>query len=335
MRTLLAGLAVAWVLSSIAGCELFDRNRSAATPASPQPTISVDEQEEILADAEAARESGDYQTALALFREILARNPTVTTAYLGIGDIFMEQGDPARAEPNFARAARLEPRNFEAQFKHGNALQLLRRFVEAIRAYHRALVIRPDSSEVNLSIATTYFEMGEADSARIFAEKAVELAPEAGSARINLGAVYDKLGMWNEAIETYRIALELVEPTPEVILNLVKALGEAERYREMIDAAETLNRLEPTANAYERIGYGWFKLRDYEKSVEAYNRAVEIDPNNWPSWNGIGCNAVNQWLLSKKRDDQAKAEASAALRRSLRINPDQRSVVELVTTYQL
>jgi hypothetical protein len=62
---------------------------------------------------------------------------------------------------------------------------------------------------------------------------------------------------------------------------------------------------------------------------------VELDPDNWPSWNGIGCNAVNQWLLSKKRDEQAKAEASAPLRRSLRINPDQKSVVELVTTYQL
>lgn len=334
MRTLRAGIAVAWMLGSFAGCNMLDRNRGSA-PAPAQPTISIDEQEEILADAEAARESGDYQTALALFREILARNPTVTTAYLGIGDIFMEQGDPARAEPNFARAARLEPRNFEAQLKHGNALQMLRRFADAIHAYHRALVIRPDSSEVNLSIATSYLELDEPRSALVFAQKAVELAPEDGNARVNLGAVYDKLGQWNEAIDAYRVALELVEPRPDVILNLVKALGEAERYREMIDAAETLNRLEPTANAFERIGYGWFKLRDYEKSVAAYQAAVEIDPDNWPSWNGIGCNAVNQWLLSKKRDAQAKAEAGNALRRSLRINPDQKSVVELVTTYQL
>jgi tetratricopeptide (TPR) repeat protein len=333
MRTTVAAALFA-VCLLLPGCRFFERDTS-ETPPAPDPVISVDEQEDMLADAEAAREIGDYQTALALFREILARNPTVTTAYLGIGDIYMEQGNAAQAEPNFARAARLEPRNFEAQFKHGNALQLLKRYAEAIRAYHRALVIRPDSAEANLSIATTYIEMGEPDSARVFAEKAVDLAPEDGAARVNLGAVYDKLGMWDEAIETYRAALELTEPTPEIIMNLVKALGEAERYREMIDAAETLNRMQPHANAYERIGYGWFKLRDYGQSRAAYERAVEIDPDNWPSWNGIGCNAVNQWLLSKKQDAEAKAEAGQALRRSLRINPDQRSVIELVTTYQL
>ncbi len=332
-RHLVLGMAVGAL--GIGGCNIFERNRGPREPEAGAEPVVHEEEETQLAEAEAARQSGDYQTALALFREILARNPTVTTAYLGIGDIYMEQDDPARAEPNFARAARLEPRNYEAQFKHGISLQALKRFVDAIRAYHKALVIRPDSSEANLNIAITYLEMGEPRSGLVFAQKAVEQDPESGPARINLGAIYDKLHMWDDAIITYREAMELVEPTPEVIMNLVTALGEAERYREMIDAAETLNRIEPTANAYERIGYGWFKLRDYAKSVEAYRSAVNIDPNNWPSWNGIGCNAVNQWLLSKKEDDSCKAEAGEALRRSLRLNPDQQNVIQLVTTYQL
>lgn len=288
-----------------------------------------------LDEADRARAEGDYTTALALFREILSQNPTVTTAYLGIGDIYMDQGDYATAEPNFGRAARLEPRNFDAQFKHGFALQLLERFVEAVRAYHRALTIRPNDPEANLNLGTTYLEMGELQSALTFAEKAVEVDPANGPARVNLAAIYQRLDRHVEAIDTFRVAVELTDPTAELILNLVQSLREVARYREMVEAAQTLNRMAPNANAYEAIGYGWFKLRDYEQSTAAYEKAVALDPDNWPSWNGIGCNAVNRWLLSKKEDREARRIAGDALRKSLRLNPNQQNVIQLVSTYQL
>ena len=285
--------------------------------------------------ANTAKESGDYDTALRLFKEILSENPNVTTAYLGLGDIYLDQGDYQSAEPAYGKAAQLEPRNFDAQYGHGLALQYLNRFVEAIRAYHRALVIRPDSPEANLNMATTYLQMNDPRSALAFAEKAVESDPENGPARVNLGAVYDDLGRHDDAIESYRVAMELMDPSPELVLNLVRSLRSAERYREMIDAAETLNRQTPHADAYEAIGYGWFKLRDYDKSMNAYEQAVDLNPDNWPSWNGIGCNAVNKWLLSKKRDSFAKQTAGEALRKSLQLNPNQQNVIQLVSTYRL
>ena len=76
-----------------------------------------------------------------------------------------------------ARAARLAPRNFDAQYGHGRALQMLERFIEAVRAYHRALTIRPDNINANQNLATTYLQLGEPSSALVFAEKAVELDP--------------------------------------------------------------------------------------------------------------------------------------------------------------
>ncbi|MGI9014006.1 MAG: tetratricopeptide repeat protein [Phycisphaerales bacterium] len=329
-------LTFGMMLMLAGGCRHFGGVRSGNPTYSPEERAARNaEVEEKLTDARAASEQGDYDLAIALFREILSKNPTVTTAYLGIADIYMETSDFNQAESNYSRAAQLEPRNFDAQYGHGFALQMLNRFVEAIRAYHRALVIRPDSPQANLNMATTYLQMGDAQAARNFAEKAVELDPESGPARVNLGAVYDKLGMHAEAIDTYRVAMELMDPTPELVLNLVQTLRTSERYNEMINAAETLNRREPNANAFEAIGYGHFKLRDYDRSMAAYQRAVELDDTNWPSWNGIGCNAVNRWLLSKKRDADAKRTAGEALRKSLKINPRQENVLQLVSTYQL
>jgi len=296
---------------------------------------ATDTQQTRLDEANEAKAAGDYTRAMALFREILAENPTVTTAYLGLGDIYMELKQYENAEPNYSRAARLEPRNFDAQYGHGLALQMLNRFVDAVKAYHRALVIRPDSADANLNMGTTYLQMGEPAMAESFARKAVEADPDNGPAWANLGTVYDQLGRYSEAIEAFRTAMELMEPSQELRMNLVLALAKDQRYQETINAAETVNRIEPNPNAYERMGWAYFRLREYDLSQEAYRQAVEIDPNHWVSWNGIGVNALNQYLLSKKRDTAARDEAGEALRQSLRINPDQDKILQLVSTYRL
>lgn len=320
------------ILLTGAGCHIFQGGSLSGAQRSTGPTP---EQQRKLDEAEAATQAGDYNTALTLFEEILRENPTITGAYIGIGDVHMARDDFRQAEGAYRRAARLEPRNFDAQFGHGRALELLDRLSEAVQAYLRALSIRPDDYDANLNLARTYLKQEKPRLARPFAEKAVTVRSDSGDARITLGAVYEDLELYPEAIEQYRTAMELVEPSPELILSLVNTLSAADRHREAIDAAETLNRMEENANAYERMGRSYFKLRQYDQSVNAYSRAVEINPDLWVAWNGIGVNALNRWLLSKKRDEAAAREARNVLRESLLINPSQPRVIQLLSTYQL
>jgi superkiller protein 3 len=270
-----------------------------------------------------------------MFREILAENPTISTAHLGVGDIYLIKKDYDKAEPHFAVACKLEPRNFDAQYGHGLALQMLSRFVEAIRAYHRALTINPESIKANLNLAITYLQMNEPEASLAFAEKAVDLEAGNGAARINLGAAYEKLGRNAEAIEQYTAAMELVENTPPLMMNLINVLAAERRYQEAANTAENLVRIEQSANAYERMGWCYFRLSNYSQSIAAYREAVRIDPNHWQSHNGIGVNAINTWLLSNRQDEQAKTEARDAFRKSLRINPGQQKLVTLMSNYGL
>jgi tetratricopeptide (TPR) repeat protein len=297
--------------------------------------VITEEQQTRLDEAKAAKQAGNYGSALSLFQEILAENPTIATAYVGIGDIHMIQDDYEQAEPAYRRAARLEPRNFDAQFGHGLALHMLAQFAEAIRAFHRALTIEPENVEANLSMATTYLEIDKPRSAILFAEKAVRLDPDNGPARANLGAIYEMEGRNREAIEQYLAAMELLPPSPPLILNLINVLAKERRYEEVVNTAENLLKIEPSADAYERLAYAHFRLGDFEASAEAYRQAVELDDRHWQSWNGIGVTALNAWLLSKKRDTDAAFEARGAFRQSLRINPRQPKVVALLSNYQL
>jgi tetratricopeptide (TPR) repeat protein len=326
-----------WAVLVTGGCKFWSKSGDTARTEAvmidpPSPRAGVRGR---LDDAEAARASGDYETALAMFRDILAQNPTVTHAYVGIGEIYLEKQDYLSAEPYFARAVRYEPRNFGAQFGHGVVLQMLNRLVDAIKAYHRALTIEPDHPRANLNMATTYMQLGEPANALAFAEKAVKIDPASGPARVNLGAVYEQLGRSADAIEQYDAAVELMEPDGPLLMNLFNALSQEQRFEEARNTALAMIRIHPTAASYERLGWVQFRLKDYQKSVEAYRKAVEIDPNHWPSLNGVGVNALNVWLLSRKADEAAASEARQAFRRSLRINSDQPKIIRLLSDYNL
>ena len=314
-----------------AGCH---NNKVENSPAAKIKPASAKQQQRVM-EANAAKDAGDYDTALAMFQDILAENPTITTAYLGIGDIYVFKKDYEKAEPAYSRAARLEPRNFDAQYGHGLALQMLNRLIEAVRAYHRALTIDPQNVKANLNLAVTYLQMNEAASAVTFAEKAVALEPGNGSARINLGAAYEKVGRNAQAIEQYLAAMELVENTPPLMLNLINVLAAEKRYQEAVNTAENLVKIEQTANAYERLGWCYFRLSEFDKSLAAYRQAVNIDANNWQSHNGIGVNLLNKWLLSKKQDREAMKAARDAFRKSLRVNSDQQKLITLMSNYGL
>lgn len=331
-----AGFAVACsaavsAVLSLSGCT----NPPEPGPAPPSPEVAAQLVEGQLAAAKAASAGGDYAKAMELFREILAENPTVADAYLGIGGIYEREGKLEDAEPAYARAARLEPRNFDAQISHGRVLAALKRYLEAIRAYHRALSIQPESFGANLGMAETYLLLGDPNGALAFAEKAVAIEKGNGAARLAFGNALLGVGRNGEAIEQFETALELTEPTPELLLALVKAYGEEKRYEEAANTALVLVRLAPSANAYERLGWTNFRLGKYGESIAAYRDAVRIDDTNWPALNGIGVNALNTWLLSGRSDATAAAEAREAFRRSLRMNPNQPKVVRLLTTYQL
>ncbi|MHC5027394.1 MAG: tetratricopeptide repeat protein, partial [Planctomycetota bacterium] len=279
--------------------------------------------------------AGEYETALTIFRDILAENPTIAVGFIGIGDVYMQTGDYDLAEPAFRRAARLEPGSYDAQLGHGQCLHRLGRLRDAIDAYARALSIDPGSFDANLSVATAYLALEQPTSALSFAEAAVAADAQSGPAHANLGSIYVLLDRHGAAVDEYLAAMELMPLSPPLLMNLINALAEERRHQEVINAVRVLLRLEESANAFERLGYAYFRLAQYDRSLEAYRNAIDLDPDHWQSLNGIGVNSINRWLVSDKQDTEAAVTARTAFRRSLQVYPNQPRVLELMSNYQL
>ena len=299
------------------------------------PTLPTVDESVLLSRGKSQIDSGEYDNALITFQEILQENPKLPDAWVGVGQVQALKKDWTQSESAYSNAAELDSGNFDAQFGRGNALQVLNQLVDCIRAYHRALLIRPDDFDANLNMATAYLQLDEGRSAIVFAEKAVKLKPDSGTARINLGVAYELSGKPDLAIAQYELAAELMEPTPQLLTNLLNAYAQSKRYREAVNAALLLVKLAPRSNSYERLGWAYFRVGDYEKSLAGYRDAVRIDPKHWPSWNGIGVNLLNAWVVGGKKDAFLQASAKAAFERSLLQNPEQPKVAKLIKAYKL
>jgi tetratricopeptide (TPR) repeat protein len=284
--------------------------------------------------AQSFESQGQYEQALVEFEKAIADNPRMTVAYLGAGDIYRQKGDYKTAEQRYGAAAQVEPRNFDAQYLHGLALQMLDRLSEAVRAYLRALSIKPDDFNSNLNLGTAYLQLNEPREALPYAERAVKIDGKSGAARTNLGAIYASLGRHEDAIVEFQQAAELTELSGPLLLNLAESLNKVKRYNEMVNTLEQLAKTEPTAICYERLGVGYFNLRRYDDAIRAFRKSLEIDPNHYPALNGVGVCLLNQWVFSQQQDKEAHEEALRCLRRSLQIERDQPQILELVSRYK-
>ncbi|MDX2115675.1 MAG: tetratricopeptide repeat protein [Planctomycetota bacterium] len=327
-------LARAALLVAVAlGCVLTGC-KGGATRARERSTERSQTSDAYASQARDLRTEGREDEALALLSRAIELNPTLTVAHLEMADIYEERGDYDLAERSYATAAGQEPANFSAQFGHGRVLHLLNRISEAVRAYLRALAIRPDDYDANLALATAYIQIDGPSQALPYALRATQLNPASGPAHANLGSVYSALGRHREAVEEYRAAAELMDLTPNLLLNLADSLGKLQRYEEMINTLDTANRLEPTAAAHERTGFAYFKLRRYEEAKSAFAQAIAQDATYFPALNGLGVCRLNEYLLSNKSDVAAHDSAMQYFRQSLRINGRQPRIVDLLARYE-
>ena len=334
------------VVVALTACVLMSGgcvSRTRAPVAPPQATSPLvlriepnNDESALLAGAQAAAATEDYDTALRIFRDLLQENPTLADAYTGMGEVLEAKGELDLAEPAYARAVALDAQDFSALSGHGRVLEALGRAKDAMRALQRALTIRPRDLRANIAMSRLLLASGQQDSAVAFAERAIRVDPESGMAHLALARAYAKAGRGPEAIREFETACELVNPPEEVMLALINAYAIEKRFREAANAAEALTRTTPSAGAYERLGWALFRLNEFVPSDVAYRKAIEIDGLYWPALNGAGVNALNQWIKNGKlADDPLRNEARWLLQRSLKANPDQPKVGGLLLKYRL
>ncbi len=140
------------------------------------------------------------------------------------------------------------------------------------------------------------------------------LVADSNQAQSFLGATYDELGRYLEAIEACKQAIRTNPEDAEAHNNLGNAYDELGRYQEAIEAYKQAIKIKPDfAEAHNSLGYDYGKLGRYQEAIEAFKQAIRINPEDAKAHNNLG---VIYGELGRC------LEAIEAFKQAIRINPD-------------
>lgn len=200
-------------------------------------TKTTDEAELLFQQAEDARDKGNAQQAVELYRQALKLRPRFAAAHLGLARALesQEDFDAALEEVNAARRDR--PVYAEASAVEGRILRSLADPDAALAAYQRALrEARGFQPEAYTGMGIVYEDRGRYEEAvASFRKAAAQLSDTEPILYELLGRNFEKLERWKEAVAAYEKYLELA-PTGahasainSIIDQLRKQAAEAEQ----------------------------------------------------------------------------------------------------------
>lgn len=146
--------------------------------------------------------------AIVMYRQVLDKNPQNTDALFNLASAYLKNREFATALPILKSLTEKDPDNPQIMINHaiarmgmdepGAAVSLLDAAQQAIGA---------PSFDIYFHKAAALSQLGRLDEAKTFYEKAAKIDPENSRLLFNIAVLYDKMELYSEALQHYRLFL--------------------------------------------------------------------------------------------------------------------------------
>ena len=198
----------------------------------------------------------------------------------------------------------------------------MQQFTRSIRAYVTACELEPRHYQSHMNVARCYYQVDDFQKAMDYGTKAKELEPTAADPDLLLGDIFEAQEDHNNAVVAYRRALELEGNTPRIMVPLAVTYLRTERYEAGMELLNSAIKIDPkNAMAYQYLGWVQLKLKEHDKAIASYEKAVSIAPGDWSLKKGLGVAYIFKFVNTN--DPALKEKALEQWRKSLAIEPNQ------------
>jgi type IV pilus biogenesis/stability protein PilW len=170
----------------------------------------------------------------------------------------------------------------EAHFQLGLSYLNDNNIQPAFVEFQKAIEFNPDNKEAHNMIGVIYLtKLEDYSNAVSHFKKALILDKNFSEAYNNLGNAYEKIGMHDDAIESYKAAIAnpLYRNTPLAFYNMGMLYYKLTRYDDAMDAfKESLKRHSDFYLSYYGLALCYNMKGQYGDAAIAMNRAIELDP---------------------------------------------------------
>jgi superkiller protein 3 len=280
-----------------------------------------------------AYNQGNRDKAIAELQQATRQHDDLIMAHALLGDLYQSKQDYQHALTQYDATIRLDPYSYRNHYNQGLMYQMLNRVQDAVAAYLRALQLNPKDFNSNLNLAAAYLALNQPDDAAKYAKRAVDLNDGSAAAWSNLAVALDAQDKPKEAETAYRRALELDPAHPQIAVALAENLMGQARYPEARSVMEQVVRAEDTPAHRKRLADTYVYEKKYDEALGEYARALKLDPRYYPAMNESGWVLITQYNQSLGLEEAKRKAALDSWRQSLKINPNQPRIAQLMSTY--
>ncbi len=153
----------------------------------------------------------------------------------------------------------------------------------------------------------------------LLCEKVLRQKPGDVGTLIQLSDAYVKLNQANKAIGVIRDGLARVPENMELKVKLGGLLADSDASEPTLDLLSEILRLQPQrSEVWIFLGIARFRRQEYGQALNAYEKALELDPRSSAAYNNMGTLFLTFFLRKKNQDFLAKA--MDAFNQALRYN---------------
>lgn len=227
------------------------------------------------ADLKKARrlhEHGDYEGAIAFYKQVVAREPENKSARYGLIEAYAEQltdQPPQEVTPEKVEETMMEVRPVAEPLLDDPHVK---RYI----------------SMIYQMVAKRYAEEGKHDKATEAWGEVVKIEPEFAEAWFNYGVGQTKNERYEESLASFKKAVELNPYFFRGYMAMGNSLIYLGRHEEAVEQflkALELNPDDPLI--HNNLGYAYAALGEEEKAVDEFKRAIEIDPGHFQAYVGL------------------------------------------------
>ncbi|HTI54638.1 MAG TPA: tetratricopeptide repeat protein [Verrucomicrobiae bacterium] len=178
------------------------------------------------------------EAAVEFLSRAIEADPQFVAAQYALGVVHQNLGNRWKAAAQFRASAQLDP-TYAEPYKALGDLYLTaprRLFEEAIKAYGKAIELRPFYAEAHVGLGDALAAKGEVDPAVAAYQKGLEYNPMNAKVHVSLGKIYySEKGLYYESVTAYKKAIDLDPGYLDARMGLAEVYEDKGLYKEAID----------------------------------------------------------------------------------------------------
>ena len=246
----------------------------------------------------------DFANALEHFRRAIEINPKLPSAHHSLGQTYTWMGNLPKAIEAYQVAIQLEPNRPASYYELGIVLMRLKNYPKAVTALEKVVKLNPRHKSAHYNLARAYAKIGKTELAELENQlfeklhkvdeeikphrRKLEGNPEDLKARYAMVQIYAKLGWIEDALEQCELMLSIRPNFTAAYIALIQIYISQEQLKDAFFWAQRLTEIQPTlALGYSHLGLIAAKLGRGDVTIEAYQKAISLDPDSPSAYNNL------------------------------------------------